>query len=198
MGQRRARQWERRRAGMAAVEFALIAPMLLALFIATAEVVSYLRTWNRIEQAATSAAQAGSRVEVLNREAVAGLFETAQAVADPNIAWTAANASANAVRARTVISVVSNPNSGNVVSWTCSRGDSTLPTSVAGAAALPANFTIPRGQSVLVVEIVNSTKPWLIMAGSFFFGTSGTPEIRAYSVVRPRSAELASLSGGCP
>jgi Flp pilus assembly protein TadG len=177
------------------VEFALIAPIMIVLFVATAEAVTYLRAWNRIEQAATSAAQAGSRVEVLNRDAVAGLFATAQAVADPNVAWTT---TATAVRARTVISVVSNPTSGNVVSWSCSRGDGNLAPRVAGTGTLPASFTIPRGQSVLVVEIINTTRPWLLMAAPIFFGTAGPPNIRAYTVVRPRSAELSSLTGGCP
>jgi Flp pilus assembly protein TadG len=191
-----ARRWAQRRAGQTAVEFALIAPLMIVFFAATAEAVAYLRAWNRIEQAATSAAQAGSRVEVLNRDAVAGLFATAQAVADPNIAWT--NDATSTVRARTVISVVSNPTSGNIVSWTCSRGDNTLAPRVAGEGTLPASFTIPRGQSVLVVEIINTTRPWLVMAAPFFFGTAGPPNIRSYTVVRPRSTELASLSGGCP
>lgn len=169
--------------------------MLIVLFVATAEAVTYLRMWNRIEQAATSAAQAGSRMEILNRSAVDGLFATAQAVADPYQAWTTTPSLA---RARTVISVVSNPTNGNVVSWSCSRGDTTLSTRVAGNAALPASFTVPRGQSVLVVEIVNTTVPWKIMAASMFFGTSGPPNVRAYTVVRPRSTELTTLTGGCP
>jgi Flp pilus assembly protein TadG len=184
------------RAGNAAVEFALIAPLLITLFVATAEAVTYLRMWSRIEQAATSAAQAGSRVEVLDRNAVEGLFATAQVVADPYQAWTV---TPSLIRARTVISVVSNPTSGNTVSWSCSRGDTTLTTRVAGAAGtLPASFTVPRGQSVLVVEIVNTSVPWLIMAAPIFFGTSGPPGVRAYTVVRPRSTELTNLTGGCP
>lgn len=196
---RLARPWARRRAGLAAVEFALLAPLLIVLFVATVEAVSYLRAWNRIEQAATSAAQAGSRIEVLNRDAVAGLFATAQAVADPNLAWTTDNSTSNtAVRARTVISVFSNLGSGNVPSWSCSRGANLTPR-VAENATLPASFTIPRGQSVLVVEIINTTQPWLVMAASIFFGTRGPPEISAYAVVRPRSAELSSSPvGGCP
>jgi Flp pilus assembly protein TadG len=177
------------------VEFALLAPLLIVLFVATAEAVSYLRAWNRIELAATSAAQAGSRAEVLNRDAVAGLFATAQAVADPNLAWTT---TAGTVRARTVISVVSNPTNGNVVSWSCSRGDGTLTPRVAGTGTLPASFTIPRGQSVLIVEIINTTRPWLVMAGPLFFGSAGPPNIRAYTVARPRSTELSNLNGGCP
>lgn len=191
----RARRPTHPRAGNAAVEFALVAPMLIILFVATAEAVSYLRMWNRIEQAATSAAQAGSRVEVLNQSAVAGLFATAQAVADPYLAWTS---TPNLIRARTVISVVSNPTNGNVVSWSCSRGDATLTPRVAGTGTLPASFTVPRGQSVLVVEIMNTARPWVVMAAPIFFGTAGPPNIRAYTVVRPRSAELSNLTGGCP
>lgn len=165
------------------------------MFVATAEAVSYLRVWYRLEQAAASAAQAASRVEVLNTSAVSGLFEAARAVAEPYTAW---NTSTTGARARTVISAISNPTNGNVLSWSCSRGDSTLSPNVAGRAALPAGFNVPRGQSVVVVEIINATSPWRLMAHPIFFGSQGPSPMRAYAIVRPRAAELSALTGGCP
>lgn len=183
------------RAGVAALEFGLILPVLVVMFIATAEAVSYLRVWYRLEQAAASAAQAASRTEVLNSAAVAGFFEAARSVADPYTAW---NTGASGARARTVISAVSNPTNGNVLAWSCSRGDSTLTPNVAGRANLPTGFSVPRGQSVLVVEIINATSPWRIMASPLFFGSEGPAPLRTYAIVRPRAAELSTLTGGCP
>lgn len=183
------------RRGVAAVEFAIVLPALLVLFIATSEAVTYFRTWYRLEQAAGSAAAAGSRIQTLNTSAVSGVFEAARTVADPYAAW---NTSATLTRARTVVSAVSNPTNGNVVAWTCSRGDATLATTVAGSAVLPAGFTVPVGQTVLVVEIVNNTAPWIVMAGADFFGTAGPRPLHAYAIVRPRAVELTTLSGGCP
>lgn len=183
------------RAGFAAVEFALLVPFLLILFIGTAEAVSYLRAWYRLEHAAGSTANAGARVEVLNTGAVSGLFEAARAIADPYAAWTTGAATP---RARTVISAVTNPTNGNVVAWTCSRGDPSLAVQVAGSASIPAGLIVPRGQSILIVEIVNDTAPWLIMSGRRFFGTAGPRPLRAYAIARPRAAEVGTLSGGCP
>ncbi len=182
-------------AGSAAVEFAIVAPFIIMFFAGAAETVSYLRIWYRLEQAAASAASAGARAETLNTAAVAGLFEAARVVAAPHSAWSLAGGPG---RARTVVSVVSNPTNGNVVSWTCSRGDSSLVSKVAGTATLPAAMTVPRGQSVLVVEIMNSSTPWMIMSASWLMNTRGPPLVRTHVIVRPRSAELSTLTGGCP
>ncbi|WP_426955194.1 TadE/TadG family type IV pilus assembly protein [Muricoccus radiodurans] len=183
------------RSGSAAVEFALLLPFLLILFVATAEAVGYLRTWYRLEQAASSAASAASRLEVMNTTAVSGLFEAARAVADPYIAW---NTGPSMTAARTVISAISSPSGSNVVAWTCSRGDAGLAPRVAGTASIPGGFVLPTGESVVVVEIVNDTAPWMVMAGTAFFGTAGPRPLRAYAIARPRATEAGTLTGGCP
>lgn len=184
------------RSGLAALEFGLLAPVILVLAIGTTEAVGFLRTWFRIEQATAATVSAASRLESINTAAVAGLFEVAKAVAEPYRAW---NSIPPDARARTVISVVSNPTTGNqVVAWSCSRGDSTLVARVAGTATLPANFAVPEGQSVLVVEIINATPPWRIMSAAVFLGAVGPTPLRAHAIHRPRSTELVTLSGGCP
>ncbi len=184
------------RAGTAALEFALHLPVALVLFLATFEAVTYLRTWYRIEQAAASAASAASRIEVLNRDAVAGVFEAARTVAAPHAAWSAR--SGPSARARTVVSVVTNRANANAIAWTCSRGDANLTPSVAGLTELPAGFAVPPGQSVLVVEIINTTSPWRLLSDASLFGTTGPSPMRAHAIVRSRGPEFATLTGGCP
>lgn len=181
------------RRGAAAVEFALLVPLLILLFFATAEIVLYMRTVFRLERTAAEVANVASQFDALKTADVDGLFQAAKVIADPVLAWSPAGATG---RARTLIGVVSGTATGNVPSWTCSRGDAALENLVAGKAALPNGFVVPSGQSVLVVEVINATTPWYITAG--FFGTVGPGPARSYAILRPRQALLTSLNGACP
>lgn len=185
------------RRGAAAVEFALLVPLLILFFAATAEIVLYMRTWFRLERTAAEVANVASQAETLATADIAGLFEAARAVAAPVTAWSSGPGSG---RARTIIGVVAGTGGGNSVAWTCSRGDAGLANQVAGRAALPANFVVPNGQSVVVVEVVNAVTPWSIMANAppVFFGTVGPGPVRTYAILRPRMASLTTLAGGCP
>ena len=185
------------RGGVAAVEFALLLPFLIVMFVATAEVVLHIRTWFRLERTAAEVTNAGTQAEALTPADVAGLFNAAKAIAAPVLAW---STDAGTPRARTVIGVVSGTAGGNVVSWYCSRGDAGLTNLIAGRATLPNGFQVPNGQSVMVTEIINSTTPWSVMAaaGPVFFGTAGPGPIRTYAIMRPRQAQLTSIGGACP
>lgn len=185
------------RSGVAAVEFAILLPLLILLFVATAELVLHIRTWFRLERTAAEVTNAASQAGALTASDVAGLFDAAQAIAAPVLAW---SSSAGLPRARTIIGVVSGTAAGNVVSWSCSRGDAGLANLVAGKAALPNGFQVPAGQSVLVTEVINSATPWSIMsaAAPVFFGRVGPGPIRTYAIMRPRQAELTSIGGACP
>jgi Flp pilus assembly protein TadG len=185
------------RRGAAAVEFALLVPLLIVLFIATAELVLYIRVRFRLERTAAEVANVGSQADQLTPSDVAGLFTAANSIAAPFLAW---SSGASGSQARTVIGVVSGTSTGNVLSWWCSRGNTSLTNLVAGQAALPNSFQVPNGQSVLVVEVVNSATPWSVMSGPkpVFFGTVGPGPVRTYAIMRPRQAQLASIGGACP
>lgn len=185
------------RRGTAAVEFALLAPLLIILFVATAEIVLHMRVVFRLERTAAEVANVASQAESLTPADVEGLFQAARAIAAPVLAWSGAGTTG---RARTLIGVVSGTAGGNSVSWSCSRGDAGLENLVAGKAALPNGFVVPSGQSVLVVEVINAATPWFIMANAppVFFGTPGPGPVRSYAILRPRQALLTSIGGACP
>ena len=109
------------RRGAAAVEFALLVPLLILLFGATAEIVIHIRTWFRLERTAAEVANVASQFDALAPADVAGLFDAAKAIAAPTLAWSNGTGTG---RARTVIGVVSGTASGNSLAWNCSRGDS--------------------------------------------------------------------------
>ncbi|RAI59348.1 TadE/TadG family type IV pilus assembly protein [Roseicella frigidaeris] len=185
------------RRGAAVVEFALIVPLLVLLFVATAEIVLYMRTRFRLERTAAEVANVGSQFDSLAPADLDGLFGAAKVIARPVLAW---STGADTGRARTVIGVVTGSASGNALAWTCSRGDAGLESHVTGRASLPNGFLVPSGQSVLVVEVINAAVPWSIMAKAppVFFGTPGPGPVRTYAIVRPRTASLTSLGGACP
>ena len=183
------------RRGAAAVEFALLVPLLILLFGATAEIVIHIRTWFRLERTAAEVANVASQYDALTATDVAGLFDAAKAIAAPVLAWSGGSGTG---KARTTVSVVSGAAGGNSVAWSCSRGDSGLVNQVAGKTALPNGFTVPSGQSVLVVEVINAATPWSVMAAPIFFGTAGPGPVRSYAIVRPRTAALTSIGGACP
>lgn len=185
------------RRGTAAVEFALLVPLLIMLFAATAELVLYIHTAFRLERTAAEVANAGTQAQALTPADIDGLFQAANAIAAPTLAW---SSGASVAKARTLISVVSGTTGGNVLSWTCARGDTGLVAQVAGRTALPNGFLVPNGQTVMVVEVINSATPWSIMSAAkpFFFGTVGNGPLRSYAILRPRAASLAAIGGACP
>ena len=186
------------RAGSAALEFALLAPLVVVLMVAVAEVVTYLRAWHRLERTAAEVANIASQYQTLVPADVATLFDAASTIATPWKAWSTTGPATG--RARTVIGVVNGTGGGNTLAWSCSRGDTALPNRIAGVTALPNNFLVPAGQTVLVVEVISGTRAWSLMSatGFGFFGTAGPDAIRTYAIVRPRQAQLNALGGACP
>ncbi len=189
----------RARRGTAAVEFALLLPFLMMLFIGVAELVTYMRAVHSLERAAAEVVGAAARLEQATQEDVRGLFDAANLIAAPIRAWTTATTPPPPDRARTFISVVTNRGSGNEVSWTCARGDTTQTARlIAGTSSvtLPNGFVVPAGQTVIVVEIVNTRQAFAVFR--VLFGPQGPPAIRTYAIQRPRQAQLSTLSQGCP
>ncbi len=190
------------RAGIASLEFAIMLPALLVLFVGVAEALLYMRTWYRLDRTAMEIANITSQYETMNTATISQLFDAANSIASPIMANSATgNASS---RARTAIGVVSNTGAGNALSWTCYRGESTLPATIAGRTTLPNGLVVPSGQTLVVVEVVNAARPWQILARlatitKFLGFTVPDPgPIRTYAIVRPRTGTLSTLTGGCP
>ena len=186
------------RSGSAALEFALLAPLVVVLMVAVAETVTYLRAWHRLERTAAEVANIASQYQTLVPADVATLFDAASTIAAPWKAWATTGPATG--RARTIIGVVNGTGAGNTVAWSCARGDSALAGRIAGTTALPNNLLVPAGQTVLVVEVISNARPWSILSatGFGFFGTAGPDPIRTYAIVRPRQAQLNALGGACP
>ena len=180
---------------MAALEFALILPVLMVVLIGTVEAVTYLRSWYRLDRTAAEVANLASQYEQLDPATVGLLFDAAGSIAAPRLAF---NATGVTERARTVIAVVRGTGTANALAWSCSRGDATLSANVAGTTTLPNGFIVPSGQTVLVVELINSTRPWQLLGAFTDMVLPDPGPIRTHAIVRPRQGQLTSIGGACP
>jgi Flp pilus assembly protein TadG len=194
----RLRRFRHARRGAAAVEFALVLPVLALLLTATADLALHLRATFRIERTAAELANLVSQHESLTAADITRMFEAAEAISGAGL--TVADP-AGLQGGRTVISLVAGANTevtcpaANCILWQRARGNAArFPASVIGAergvAQLPAGFVVPPAQTVVVTEVFYPRQAWLL-ASAFF--PSGPQSIHASAVVRPRAAQLTGI-----
>lgn len=169
----------RNRAGVAALEFALVAPVLIALFLGCYEVTDYVRATMRTDQVAQSVAEIIARqASVTNATTGAGSITdycyAAQAVIvpyDPK---------------KLTVKIASYTLSGGspVKDWgdTCPSDDTSLGTSGFAPGAPPAGLLVANGDSVI---IVTASYSWAAPDGGLFLHSARTATETAYA--RPRS-----------
>jgi Flp pilus assembly protein TadG len=177
------------RRGGAAIEFALILPILVLLLTGGTDIVLWLRAWFRVERTASEVANVASQYQALTTADINALFAAGQVVAGGvDVTKTAGGQ---------VISLVTNDNGGaggtarNLIVWQRRIGAVTSKIGTQGSVAtLPAAFTVPLGQTVLVTEAFNTRNSWVYSAATL--GSGGVSQIYSYTVVRPRSAQLST------
>jgi Flp pilus assembly protein TadG len=185
------------RRGSAAVEFALVMPLLALLLTATADLALHLRATFRIERTAAELANLVSQHESLTAADITRMFEAAEAIsgASLNVADPAGSGG------RTVISLVAGANTevscpaANCILWQRARGNAArFPASRIGAergtATLPGGFIVPPAQTVIVAEVFYPRSAWLL--ADAFLG-AGPQSVHAAAIVRPRAAQLTGI-----
>lgn len=106
---RSCRQWLSDRAGNVAVEFALIAPILIALFLGTAELTRYVLAVQKMNRVASSVSDLVARADGISESALNDIFAAASSIADP---FDFAN------DGRMIVSGIANPSgAGPVIAW---------------------------------------------------------------------------------
>lgn len=177
------------RRGGVALEFGLIAPALLLLFVSVAEAVVYMRTWFKVERVAAELVNIASQLETLGCTEVAGLFDAAQAIAG-RINVTRVDPLPGG-GGRTILTAIGGQGGGNTLLWQEARGDGEFASALGPATTLPDHFAVPAGQTVLVVEAVTGDRPWVFGASPAILITPPGPA-RAIAIMRPRTAQLST------
>lgn len=174
--------------GIAALEFALVAPVLAMLLVLTADAVIWLRTWMRVDETAAQVANIAGQYQSLAQSDILDLFAAAQQIAGNDIDVTQSGGC-------TAILLLTGTSQGNSLTWQrYSPSGSSTPPAVCQkkpiTTVLPGGYLIPDGETLLLVEVGNTASQWVFGAG--FMGSSGQDSIWSYATQRPR---LSSLSG---
>lgn len=157
----------RDRRGVAAVEFALLLPVIITLYFGGIEVADLLIIDRKVTNASNTVADLVTQMTVVNNNSMQDIFNATQAILTPY---------PGAALQVTVTSVVADLANNTTVAW--SDGFNAAPRAVGSTIVLPAGLTTP-GSSVIVSEVSYS---YTNAIGQFL----GTITMTDESYLRPR------------
>ncbi len=203
----------RDRRGVAALEFAIVLPVLILALFGIIDVASYVATANRLQRLATEVANIGSQFDgmrgcmaVSKGNEVGVLFLAAQEIAKPlslpppnEGAISVAGAAAAPVKQTpggVIVTSVVNTGNAQRIAWQAYSGVTPVNSrlvSAAGSLNLPEGFTLRPGDDTLFVEVFFTLQPY-ILSGDWM--GIGNPFVTAYAnaVFRPRLGALTNLA----
>ncbi len=186
------RRFRTDRRAIAAIEFAMILPLLAFLLLASVDVVTWLEHWFRAERTAMAVADIVARSQPVssgNFQNSSTIFAIANDIAQPLIV--SGNGGA------TIISCLTASSGTPRIGWQQSGTTNASYVSKFGAAgataALPNGFSLASNETVIVTEIYSGVQPWILSVKLWpILGTaaSGPTNIYTYAIYRPRSAQL--------
>ena len=150
------RRFGRRKDGVAATEMALIAPLLLFLFLGSAETGLLIRAHFQAAQMASTVADVIARYKAVTSADIVGIFAVSSEVMGAS----------DFDRNGTVVlsSVVTDEDGRATVSWQCSSGQlgsTSLVGTVGQAASLPGGLVMDDSDNVIVAEVFYRYTPLL-------------------------------------
>ena len=178
------------RRGIAAVEFALVAPFIITLMLAGTDLSIFMRTKMRLDETATELAQVVSQYQTLYISDFTVLFNASQTIAGTT--------PVTGLLGTTIITGISNSAGKQTVAWQ-QRSPSATFTSLFGTKAgsvpvLPNNYLLPTGGTLIAIEVFTSASPWVLSAS--LMGGSGATSLRSYALYQPRLGSLSAVTPG--
>lgn len=189
----------RDRRGVAALEFALLAPILLLMMLGMADLVDYLRSSLRLERTAGEVTNIVAQYETLKASDFPAIFGIAQRIAG-SLDVTRDSGSV-------IVTGVANTGGGAAVLWRCRAGSSAFSSALKtsgtrfSVADNVADATLAAGQGAVVTEVFLPRDPWLYSRNLFTLvsGTSAPPTQRlwAFAMQRPRLTGVLRVEPQC-
>jgi Flp pilus assembly protein TadG len=165
------RRFRKNRDGLAALEFALIAPVMIAMFYGAIELSSAVDCNARVTRVASTTADLVAQATTVSTTDITNIFNCASAILYP---YTGANAKI------VISSLVDNGSGGTKVAWSNATGNATA-RSVGSTVTVPSGLVVSgSGGSVIFTEITYTYAPPI----SLFLGGSVTLHDSFYA--RPR------------
>jgi Flp pilus assembly protein TadG len=153
---RRLRRFARAKKGLAALEFAIIAPMMIFLLFGSVDLIDVLGADKRAQNAAASLADVVARDTEITNSELTGLWAALDVLMYPD--------DATGMQMRLTSVRIDNSTTARVV-WSEGRGMTALPAN--STISLPSQMMTP-GTSVIVAE---SVYPYRALLGFLFVGT---------------------------
>lgn len=188
------RAMSRDQRGVSAVEFALIVPLLILMYVGVAEMGNLLTVVRRAETMTSTAADLTAQVKQVSNTDLADIFAASTSILTPY----------PTTPLKVVLSsVVADANNNGKVAWSCASQGS--PRAVGSSYPLPANTTVANS-SVIVAEVSYSFTPLLGLTtipyagGTFDIKNTFKPtNLQRTFYERPRrSLTVAKSDSGCP
>ena len=180
----------RQRRGVAALEFALIAPFVSLLMLAGADLTIFMRTKMRLDGTATELALVVTQYESLYDGDFTGLFNAGQTVAGTT--------PVTGLFGTTIITGIKNANGRQTIAWQKrspqATSNSLFGTTVGGTPVLPSNYLLPANGVLIAIEVFTQTAPWVLSAS--LMGGTGATTVRSYALYQPRLGSLTTVNTG--
>lgn len=183
------------RRGVAALEFALVAPFVILLMLAGADLTFFMRVKMRLEATANQVALVVTQYQNLYdsdfTNTTFNLFNTAQTIAG--------TAPVTGLSGTTIITgIVTDASDRQTIAWQYRSPHSTTTSSFGTAKgsipALPDNYRMPKNSTLIAVEVFTPATPWVFSAS--LMGGAVTTTLRSYTLYQPRLGSLATVNPG--
>jgi Flp pilus assembly protein TadG len=178
------------RRGVAALEFALVAPLIVMLMLACTDLTIFMRTKMRIDETATEIALMVTQSQDLYDSDFTGVFNAAQAIAGPT--------NVTGLFGTTIVTgIVTDGNDRQTIAWqkrSPQASANSLFGTVGSVPTLPYSYLMPKTATLITVEVFTSASPWVLSAR--LMGGAGTTSLRSYALYQPRLGSLSMVVTG--
>jgi Flp pilus assembly protein TadG len=180
--------------GVAAIEFALVAPFVMLVMLAGADLSLFMRTMTRMDETAAELAKAVTQYDNLYVSDFVGLFGASQTIAGPQTDVTG-------IAGATIITGIVRVGTNNqTIAWQRRTGLTTF-TSMLGAVnavpVLPDNYALPAGGTLIAVEVFTNETLWVFSAKlPLMSDVTNIASIRSYALFQPRLGALSTINPG--
>jgi TadE-like protein len=181
------------RRGLAAIEFALLAPALFILLVGTIDITRYVSAALKLERVTSGTADVGTQYEslidgmtVVKGNEVGQLFLAAEQIAKP----------LDLKQYGSVIVIcISDQGNGPEVMWQRRSGRTDTVSAIGSGigVTLPSGFTLRYGDSVLFVEAFYQFHPYMFSVG-WLSPADRQVDLRSIAAYRPRFGTLTKLT----
>ena len=176
--------------GVAALEFALVAPFILLVMLASADLTIFMRTKMRVDETATEMALVVTQYQNLYDSDFTGLFNAAQTIAGTT--------PVTGLFGTTIITGIVNSGGRQTIAWQKRSASATFNslfgTSPGSVPVLPNSYLLPSGGVLIAVEVFTSASPWVL--GASLMDASAATSLRSYALYQPRMGSLATIISG--